>query len=139
MGKEKIIYFFDSFYIFYESGIKFFLKWFINKCLKRHPLIKLLNETLVNIMTFECDTHRDYTINETNPFSCFMILVRTKCKTSGPYITWALNLFVVGLRISYFGSFSAERLKATLSLFFLTWLFSLSFSEPLLLPNFFYL
>ena len=36
----------------------------------------------------------------------------------------------MGLRISYYGSFSVERLKATLSLYFLTRLFSLRFSEP---------
>ena len=41
----------------------------------------------------------------------------------------------MGLRISYSGLFSAERLKATLCLHFFTRLFSLYFSEPPLPSN----
>ena len=41
----------------------------------------------------------------------------------------------MGLRISYSGLFSAERLKVTLCLHFFTKLFSLYFSEPLPLPK----
>ena len=41
------------------------------------------------------------------------MFVGTKNKTAGPWDTWAYNLFVVGLRISYYGSFSAEKLKTT--------------------------
>ena len=51
-------------------------------------------------------------------------------------LLWAHNLFVVGLEISYYESFSAERLKATPSLMFTLSLFSLKFSEPLSSSNF---
>ena len=43
-------------------------------------------------------------------------------------LLWAHNLFVVGLRISYYGSFSAEKLKTTPSWCSLSHLFPLNFS-----------
>ena len=51
-------------------------------------------------------------------------------------LLWTHNLFVVGSKISYYGSFSAERLKATPQLILTLLLSSLSFSEPLSSPNF---
>ena len=51
-----------------------------------------------------------------NNHKCNIGTVGTRYKDSGPYIAWAYNLFVVGLRISYNGSFSAERLEAILKL-----------------------
>ena len=41
------------------------------------------------------------------------VVVGTRGETVGLELTWAHNLFVVDLRISYYESFSAERLKAT--------------------------
>ena len=52
---------------------------------------------------------------------------------------WAHNLFVVGLKISYYGSFSAERLKATPNWYSLFTSFPSNFLNPYLLPTFFYL
>ena len=55
------------------------------------------------------------------------IYVGTRDESIGLELTWAHNLFVVGFKISYFGSFSAERLKTTLNLTSSLTVFSLFF------------
>jgi len=51
-------------------------------------------------------------------------------------LLWAHNLFVVGLRISYYGSFSAEKLKTTPSWCSLSHSLPSQFFSPLSSPNF---